>query len=533
MKALTLGQKLLAIVVLMWFGIVAIVVTSAWFDREEMIRERESVLAQHLDVAVGIIDGYRAKVASGTLALADAQRDVIAQLRPLRYGTDHSGYFGIYRLSPVSIIMLPSAPKLENSSAGVTIRDVNGVDITHELITHAQPGSSHVSEYSWNKPGEKTPTRKLTYSIEIPEWDWVIYTGAYVDDIDAAFFALLWRSLILTAVVGALVTVGILWTIRSIRRSLGGEPAYAAQLCRRIADGDLDVTFDTHAADSQSLLHAMRDMQKNLTTMVRRIKQTAESITVGTQEIAAGNHDLSQRTEEQAAALAESASSMDQLTSTVRQNAENAHMASELARTASLTVSEGTKVVGDVVASMVTIAESSGKIEQIIGVIDGIAFQTNILALNAAVEAARAGEQGRGFAVVAAEVRSLAQRSAAAAKEIKTLINESVNEVNRGKVHAGDAGQSMQKILQSVNRVTDIMNEISSASDEQSKGISQVGIAITEMDSVTQQNAALVEQAAASASSLADQANELRNLVSVFRVAGGGYLSSSSVEASR
>ena len=521
MKVLTLGKKLFGIVVLMWLGIVAIVVADAWFYRSDLIHERERLLAQHLDVAVGIIDGYRAKVANGTVPLADAQRDVIAQLRPVRYGDDHSGYYGIYKLSPLMLVLLPSAPKLENSTEGVTVRDVKGVDITQQIITHARAGSDHVSEYHWIKPGEKKPTRKLTYSVEIPEWNWVIYTGAYVDDIDATFFAMLWRSLVLTLVVGGVVTAGILWTIRSIRGSLGGDPEFAAQLCRRIADGDLNIAFDIRAADKHSLLSAMRDMQHNLTRMVRSIKQTAESITVGTREIAAGNHDLSQRTEQQAAALAESASSMDQLTATVKQNAQSAQQASELARTASATVSEGNKVVSDVVESMATIAESSGKIGQIIGVIDGIAFQTNILALNAAVEAARAGEQGRGFAVVASEVRSLAQRSAAAAREIKALINGAGAEVDRGRVRAGDAGDSMQKILQSVTRVTEIMNEISIASAEQSKGIGQVGIAITQMDTVTQQNAALVEQAAASAASLADQANELRESVAVFRVAEG------------
>jgi len=520
MESLSLRQKLLGIVGLMWVGIVAVVVAGAWFDRSEMLQSREKELAQHLDVVAGIVHGYQEKVAAGAMTPDDAQQAAVAQLRPLRYGEDHSGYFGVYRTAPsLSIILLPSAPKLENTAEGTAIKDVHGADITSLLIDHAKEGVEHVSEYYWVKPGQKKPQPKMTYSIEVPEWNWVIYTGAYIDDIDAAFRSVLWRTLGLTVVVGALVTLAMMWTIGIIHRSLGGEPDEAAHLCRRIADGDLSVKFDSRA-NGKSLIGALHDMQTNLTTMIARIKHTAESITVGTSEIATGNLDLSQRTEEQASALAESASSMEHLTETVKQNAANAHQASELAHTASRTVSEGSKVVGDVVASMATIAESSEKIGQITGVIDGIAFQTNILALNAAVEAARAGEQGRGFAVVASEVRTLAQRSAAAAKEIKELIMASVDEVNRGKVRASDAGQSMDKILQSVQRVTGIMNEISAASDEQSRGIAQVGVAITQMDGVTQQNAALVEEAAASAASLASQAEELRGAVSVFRVAG-------------
>jgi methyl-accepting chemotaxis protein len=248
----------------------------------------------------------------------------------------------------VAAIFLPSAPKLEGEPKGINMKDMRGVEITPMVLAHAKAGANHVSEYYWIKPGEKKPQAKMTYSIEIPDWNWVVYTGAYIDDIDSAFYSVLWRTLLLTAVVGLLVTFAMLWAIGNIHRSLGGEPDEAARLCRRIADGDLSVVFAR--ADSKSLIGALRDMQKNLTAMFARIKQTAESITVGTSEIAAGNLDLSQRTEEQASALAESASSMEHLTETVKQNAANAHQASQLAHTASQTVSEGGRVVGDVVA---------------------------------------------------------------------------------------------------------------------------------------------------------------------------------------
>ncbi len=255
-----------------------------------------------------------------------------------------------------------------------------------------------------------------------------------------------------------------------------------------------------------------------LTEIVTQIKESTESINVASKEIAAGNTDLSSRTEEQASSLEETASSMEELTSTVKQNAENAKQANQLAAGASEVAVKGGDVVGQVVVTMSSINESSKKIVDIISVIDGIAFQTNILALNAAVEAARAGEQGRGFAVVATEVRTLAQRSAAAAKEIKELIGDSVEKVGAGTKLVDEAGTTMKEIVASVKRVTDIMAEITAASQEQSAGIEQVNTAITQMDEVTQQNAALVEQAAAAAESMEEQAGNLAQAVSIFKM---------------
>jgi methyl-accepting chemotaxis protein-1 (serine sensor receptor) len=263
-------------------------------------------------------------------------------------------------------------------------------------------------------------------------------------------------------------------------------------------------------------------MQASLVNTVRTVRSGSESIASATKQIAAGNIDLSSRTEEQASALQETASSMDELTGTVKQNAENARQASSLAANASDIANKGSTVVSQVVTTMGDINQSSTKIADIITIIEGIAFQTNILALNAAVEAARAGEQGRGFAVVAAEVRSLAQRSSAAAKEIKELINTSVSRVQTGTTLVGDAGRTMSEIIGAVQRVTDIMGEIAAASEEQSSGIEQVARAVTQMDEVTQQNAALVEEAAAAAQSLEDQAGALKAAVSVFQLNDGG-----------
>ncbi|WP_175958272.1 methyl-accepting chemotaxis protein [Burkholderia sp. BCC0405] len=296
----------------------------------------------------------------------------------------------------------------------------------------------------------------------------------------------------------------------------------------RIAGGDLTQPVNVFSTNEIGrLFGGIKRMQDAVTTMVQAVHRGTESIDVGAREIATGNIDLSQRTEEQAASLQETASSMEQLTGTVRQNAENARQASQLAVNASDIATQGGDVVGQVVSTMQDIAASSGKVVDIIGTIEGIAFQTNILALNAAVEAARAGEQGRGFAVVAGEVRSLAQRSASAAKEIKQLIGDSAEKVESGSALVARAGSTMDEIVQAVRRVTDIMGEISAASDEQSTGIEQVNRAVGQMDSVTQQNAALVEQAAAAAASLEEQTRQMKAIVSGWRVSGGIVLAPS------
>ncbi len=320
------------------------------------------------------------------------------------------------------------------------------------------------------------------------------------------------------------VVVGLLAAIfitRKLIKQLGGEPDYTARIASSIAQGDLSISIDTTSAEKGSLLMEVREMRNSLKDIVGQVRHGTETIGTASREIAAGNIDLSSRTEMQASSLEKTASAMEELTSTVKQNADNAREANLLAATASDVARKGGDVVAQVVDTMGSINTSANKIVDIIGVIDGIAFQTNILALNAAVEAARAGEQGRGFAVVAAEVRNLAQRSAAAAKEIKTLIGDSVEKVERGSKLVGQAGVTMDEVVASVKRVTDIMSEISNASQEQSAGIEQVNLSIIEMDSMTQQNAALVEQAAAAAQSLQDQAAELAHVVSVFKLVEG------------
>jgi len=348
-------------------------------------------------------------------------------------------------------------------------------------------------------------------------------TRAAVSSAETTTNEMIWGGLLATILAIALC----IWVARSVLKQLGGEPAYAVSVMSRIAEGDLTVDVQTQTNDNGSMLYAVKDMVVKLTRIVTEVRSNSESITTASQEISQGNTDLSQRTEEQASSLEETASSMEELTSTVRQNADSAKQANQLAANASDVAVKGGKVVGEVVDTMASISASSRKIMDIIGVIEGIAFQTNILALNAAVEAARAGEQGRGFAVVAGEVRNLAQRSAAAAKEITTLIEASVDKVEIGTKQVDQAGATMTEIVEAVKRVTDIMSEISAASIEQSAGIEQVNQAITQMDEVTQQNAALVEEAAAAAESMQEQSEILMHAVSIFKLSGGKQISKS------
>ena len=315
--------------------------------------------------------------------------------------------------------------------------------------------------------------------------------------------------------IGALLA----WSItRGLLRQLGGEPAYAATIAEQIAKGALNVPIEVRAGDSASLLYALRTMRDNLGTLVGQVRVATDSIAQASAEVASGSADLSSRTEAQAGTLEETASSMEELTSTVKHNADNAAQANTLARTASSVAERGGNVVAEVVGTMGAINDSSKKIVDIIGVIDGIAFQTNILALNAAVEAARAAEQGRGFAVVASEVRNLAQRSAQAAREIKGLIADSVDKVDAGSKLVGEAGSTMHEVVESIRQVASLMGGITVASQEQTRGIEQVNVALIEMDGVTQQNAALVEEAAAAAQAMQHQAAALAQLVSVFQV---------------
>ncbi|MFM0503281.1 methyl-accepting chemotaxis protein [Paraburkholderia caffeinilytica] len=510
---MTLNKKLASMIAVLWIGLILIGGFGAWQNRASMISDRRDQLTSLIDQADHIVNRYYTLAQQHTITEDDAKKQALDTLAAMRYGKD--GYISVNDSQPV-MLMHPFKPEMVGKKLA-QFTDPAGNHLFVDIVKAGSRDGGGFVDYLWAKPGSSEPVAKTSYAGHFAPWDWYLVTGMYMDDVQHAFYANLLRWLVITVTLGAIATTVMLLVLRSIRRTLGGDLEVAVEAAQLMAHGNLATRVPLQANDTGgSLLHALHTMQAGLVDTVSRVRLGTDNINIGATEIAAGNTDLSQRTEEQAAALVETASSMDQMTVNVKQNADSALQAAQLAGQAADVATRGSRVVDDVVRTMGEITSSSRQIGDIIGVIDGIAFQTNILALNAAVEAARAGEQGRGFAVVAAEVRSLAQRSATAAKEIKALIETSTHTVEAGASLVANAGSTMGEIVQSVRRVNEILEEISNASREQSAGIEQVNRAVGEMDQVTQQNAALVEEAAAAAHSLKDQVGVLREAISSF-----------------
>jgi len=511
-KTLSFRQKLFLPLILSWLCLLFLSTLDAIHSRDERLAERKTQLANAGQLALSIIKDYDALAGKGALTPAEAKQQALARIRALRYGD--SGYLTVF--DGEKVLMHP----IKAEQNGTPIRDTRDPDgrlLYVEAIAAAD--GAGFSEYLWPKPGSQEPVPKLSFTGAYRPWNWYVITGLYIDDLDAAFHATLRRAALALALIGAALTGLVVVLIRGIERSLGGDPARAVEVARRIAAGDLAAAVPAREDDHHSLMAAMKVMRESLNGIVVQVRSGADLIATASGQIASGNMDLSSRTEAQASSLEETAASMEELTSAVKQTADNARQAAILAESAASVAGRGGDMVKRVVDTMASIKESSSRIADIIGVIDGIAFQTNILALNAAVEAARAGEQGRGFAVVAGEVRNLAQRSAAAAKEIKLLIGESVDRVDDGARLVVDAGTTMQDIVDGVHRVSDMIADISNAAREQGIGIEQVNQTIVQMDQVTQQNAALVEEAAAASGAMQAQAAELARVVAVFELA--------------
>ncbi|ROQ93086.1 methyl-accepting chemotaxis protein [Delftia acidovorans] len=518
MPALSLRQKLLAPLVFCLLALLALTLFNAYQARSKAYEARQQALRDFVDSADSLIAAIAAEAKAGKLPEEDAKATAIARVGQLRYAGG-AGY--ITSITTDSVVLNnPASPGI-NGKNMAGFQDAKGSYLYRSIaaVGASAQGNGYLT-YWWPRPGAKEASEKLAYAKRSTSWNWDLIAGDYVDDIQQAFIATIIKSVAALAVLGALLSLIAWMATRSVLQAIGGEPAVAAAIANRIAAGDLSQTGlegASHAPEG-SVIAAVQRMSEQLRQLVTRIHDTAGIIHRSAGEIATGSLDLSQRTEQQASSLEETAASMEQLTATVHQNAENAQQASQIASGACAVAERGGTVVDQVVSTMGEINTSSRRVVDIIGVIDGIAFQTNILALNAAVEAARAGDQGRGFAVVAGEVRTLAQRSASAAREIKTLIQASVERVDAGATLVDQAGQTMREVVTTVRNITGIVTEIASASREQSTGIEQVGHAVTDMDRVTQQNAALVEQSSAATQVLQQESEKLSRLTASFKL---------------
>lgn len=515
-RRLPVGTRLLLLVSAALLGIAALTIIFLITERTLIRQERESAVRQAVEAAHGIVTYFEQQARQGQLSTAIAQQQALAAVRGLRYSGNE--YFWMQDTTG-KMLMHPIQAKLDGTNMS-NFKDPDGKLFFQEMVDVVKANGAGFVSYQWPKPGSETPQPKLSYVKGVGSWNWIIGSGVYIDNINATIVQ---RAIGFAS--GALVLMAALlalgWVIsRSILRQLGGEPDYAAALTQRIASGDLATHIEIAHPGEHNLLGALQAMRNQLSAVVQRVREGADELANASARIADGNQDLAHRTEGQASALEETAASMHQLSHTVQHNVEGVVRATQLATDARGVAARGGEEVSRMVETMQSIHESSSRIADIIGVIDGIAFQTNILALNAAVEAARAGEQGRGFAVVATEVRALAGRSAAAAKEIKDLINTSVARVTEGSSLASHAGTTMSEVVGAIAQVANIMAEIQDASNQQATGISQVGEAVVHMDQVTQQNGALVEAMAHAATQLKQQADELVHTVSVFKLNG-------------
>ncbi len=508
-----LRHRILSIVASALIGVLLISAVGLQALRQNMIESRQQEIVKVSQLAAGQAERYHQLEVAGKLTREEAQAKAKDAIAGMRNGDD---YVFVRTMENIMLVHVDTSRvgKVDKGSPTFDGR-TSGEVYVQELAKADQVFMKAMVPRAGDPT--KTPVPKLLGAIRYKPWDWVIGNSIFIDDIDSAFWSYAYRFL---AIGGALlVLLAMLGTVltRSIQRQLGGEPQYAAEVVNRIASGDLGQTIAVDGPDD-SLLASMQRMQEGLRGIVHRVREGSESIQLASAEVANGNLDLSNRTEQAAASLEQTSASMQQLAENVRQSADAARQANQFAQSASEVARQGGSVVSRVVTTMDEISNSSRKINEIIGVIDGIAFQTNILALNAAVEAARAGEQGRGFAVVASEVRSLAQRSAEAAKQIKGLIGNASSSVEGGAALVQQAGSTMKEIVGAVQRVSDIIGEITASTAQQSTSITEVGSAITHMDQMTQQNAALVEEGAAAAGSLKEQALNLNAVIGVFRL---------------
>ena len=509
-KTWTLALRLRVAVAVVLLGFVLLIALLSSRSSASLMDVKMLNTLDQVKTAEGIAKSYYDKAKAGTMTEAAAQAAAAAEIGKIRYsGTE---YIWINDMTP-RMVMHPIKPELIGKDLNGN-KDPTGKALFVEMVNVVKASGKGYVDYLWPKPGATDPVPKRSFVQGFAPWGWVLGSGVYVDDVAAVVHKDVQLTLILVVIGGALVVIAVEVFVRRLRRRLDSM----RDVMHAVADGDLRSHIDVGQPDEiGQVLGEVAAMQARLMELVKGIRDATESIGVASSEVATGSQDLSARTEQTAANLQQTSASMQALTERVQLSTQAARQTHQLADTAAGQARQGATVMKQVVSTMDGISASSRKISDIISVIDGVAFQTNILALNAAVEAARAGEQGRGFAVVAGEVRTLARRSADAAKEIKTLIMDSVDRVGEGTEQVGRGGQSMNDILVAVQRVTTTMGEISEASVAQADGINQVNQAVSNLDTMTQQNAALVEQTAAAAASLREQAATLNEMVAVFK----------------
>ncbi|TCV92356.1 methyl-accepting chemotaxis sensory transducer with Cache sensor [Luteibacter rhizovicinus] len=510
----TLNTRVWLVMTMVVVGLVTLSVVSVVQGRTTQMRTLADSLQNQVQSATAIADDFRQRAVKGEMTDAEARKQALHAIGAMRWD-DGTGYVFAFD-SDVKLLMHP----LRAEQVGSSIRDDADAKGFHHYVAmlDADAKEGHgLTRYTQLIPKTNEQRDKISYSEWYKPWDMHFISGAYFVDIDAEFRTDLIASLERSGVIALLVMLVVWFSMQSIRDTIGGEPAHAVTIAGRIADGDLR-DDGRKGFEQGSLLESLDRMRGRLATIVAEVQQGAHVVSTTALQLSRGNDDLSRRTQEQASSLEETAASMEEMTATVKQNAENAGQADRLSRGAQVQAERGGDVAAQAMVAMTDIGDSSRRIGDIVSLIDEIAFQTNLLALNAAVEAARAGEQGRGFAVVAAEVRRLAQSSAAASRDIKRLIAESGERVEVGSALVKQSAEALTGIVASVKKVTDIVAEIAAASQEQSAGVDQVNIAIAQIDQVTQENAALVEEAAAAAKSMQDQAVVLSEQIAFFVV---------------
>ncbi len=516
-RQIRFSAKALIISLMFTLPLLGVLVWQEMSAYEGSMQARRDATRQHVEVAHGVIAWAQAQEGSGKLTREQAQQLALRNLATLRY--DRTEYFWVNDMQP-RVLMHPIKPELDGKDVS-GVKDPNGLALFQAFVAVVRAEGKGFVSYQWPKPGSDKPVDKVSYVMGFEPWGWVVGSGVYTGDLrQVAWTKAAWSAGIVTA---ALLLATYLFLC--FYRVMDGGLRETRRHLRAMTEGDLTTSPSPWGGDEAAqLMLELRSMQQSLRTMVLRVRRSSDEIVHSSSEIATGALDLSARTEQAAANLEESAASMEQIASTVRSTAEHTQEASKVARHNAQTATQGGATMREVVQTMEGIRGSSTKISEIIGTIDSIAFQTNILALNAAVEAARAGEQGRGFAVVASEVRTLAKRSADAAREIKTLIGRSVEQIEAGTRVVRTAGESISDIVGSSKRVDELLGEVATGAREQSLGVSQIGQAVQDLDRMTQQNAALVEQTAAASSAMKDQAKSLAEEVSRFKLPAGTVL---------